>query len=223
MIPYVVDNVRIRYYADQRAKGYAAGVDLRIYGEFVKGVDSWASLSIMKTQEDIYDDFYYEYFNTDGEIIQPGVTINSKVADSTRVEPGYIDRPTDSRINFSVFFQDYIPGQPYVKMHLRLLYGTGLPFGQPQSERYEQTYRMPNYRRVDIGFSYQFINETSSMGPKNPFRNFKGMTISMEVFNLLQTYNTISYVWIKDINNKGYAVPNYLTPRLLNIKLTAEF
>lgn len=223
LIPYVVDNVRIRYYADQRAKGYAAGVDLRIYGEFVKGVDSWASLSIMKTQEDIYDDFYYEYFNTDGEIIQPGVTINSNVADSTRVEPGYIDRPTDSRINFSVFFQDYIPGQPYVKMHLRLLYGTGLPFGQPQSERYEQTYRMPNYRRVDIGFSYQFINETSSMGPKNPFRNFKGMTISMEVFNLLQTYNTISYVWIKDINNKGYAVPNYLTPRLLNIKLTAEF
>lgn len=223
VIPYVVDNVRIRYYADQTAKGYAAGVDFKIYGEFVKGVDSWASISIMKSQEDIYDDFYYLYYNTEGQQIKPGVTSNTTIADSSRFEPGYLDRPTDQRINFSVFFQDYIPGQPYVKMHLRLLYGTGLPFGQPQTERYQQTGRMPDYRRVDIGFSYQFITENSSMGPKNPFRSFKGMTLSLEVFNLLQTYNTISYIWIKDINNTGYAVPNYLTPRLLNLKLIANF
>lgn len=223
IIPYVVDNVRIRYYADQKAKGYAAGVDFKIYGEFVKGVDSWASISIMKSQEDIYDDFYYIYYNTEGQQIKPGVTTNTTIADSSRFEPGYLYRPTDQRVNFSVFFQDYIPGQPYVKMHLRLLYGTGLPFGQPQTERYQQTGRMPDYRRVDIGFSYQFINENSSMGPKNPLRNFKGMTLSLEVFNLLQTYNTISYIWIKDINNTGYAVPNYLTPRLLNLKLIANF
>jgi len=222
LIPYVVDNVRIRYYADQRAKGYAAGLDLKVYGEFVKGVDSWASLSIMKTQEDIYDDFYYEYYNSEGEAIS-SVSLNTTVADSSRIEPGYLDRPTDQRINFSIFFQDYIPGQPYVKMHLRLLYGTGLPFGPPDSERYQQTLRMPDYRRVDIGFSWEFVNETTSMGPKNPFRSFKQMAISFEIFNLLQTYNTISYVWIKDINNRGYAVPNYLTPRLFNLKLTAQF
>ena len=219
LIPYVVDNVRIRYYANQLAKGYAAGIDFKVYGEFVKGVDSWISLSIMKSQEDIYGDFYYDYYNSAGEIINPGIG----VTDSVRVEPGYIDRPTDQRINLSIFFQDYIPGQPYVKMHLRLLYGTGLPFGPPESERYQQTLRMPDYRRVDIGFSYEFINETTTMGPKNPFRSFKGMTVSFEVFNLLQTYNTISYVWIKDINNRGYAVPNYLTPRLLNLKLIASF
>ncbi len=219
LIPYVVDNVRIRYYADQLAKGYAAGIDFKVYGEFVKGIDSWISLSIMKSQEDIYGDFYYDYYNSDGEIINPGIG----VTDSVRVEPGYIDRPTDQRINVSIFFQDYIPGQPYVKMHLRLLYGTGLPFGPPESERYQQTLRMPDYRRVDIGFSWEFINETTTMGPKNPFRNFKGMAVSFEIFNLLQTYNTISYVWIKDINNRGYAVPNYLTPRLLNLKLMAKF
>ena len=222
LIPYVVDNVRIRYYADQRAKGYAAGLDLKVYGEFVKGVDSWASLSIMKTQEDIYDDFYYEYYNSDGDIIS-SLSLNNSVTDSSRIEPGYLDRPTDQRVNFSIFFQDYIPGQPYVKMHLRLLYGTGLPFGPPDSERYQQTLHMPDYRRVDIGFSWEFVNETTTMGPKNPFRSFKQMAISLEIFNLLQTFNTISYVWIKDINNRGYAVPNYLTPRLLNLKLTAQF
>ncbi len=219
LIPYVVDNVSIRYYADQLARGYAAGIDFKIYGEFVKGIDSWISLSIMKSQEDIYGDFYYDYYNSDGEIISPGIG----VTDSTRIEPGYISRPTDQRLNLSIFFQDYIPGQPYVKMHLRLIYGTGLPFGAPNSERYQQTFRMPDYRRVDIGFSYEIINETTAMGPKNPLRSFKGMTVSLEIFNLLQTYNTISYIWIKDINNRSYAVPNYLTPRLLNIKLMANF
>ncbi|NOY49870.1 MAG: TonB-dependent receptor [Chlorobi bacterium] len=223
LIPYVVDNVRIRYYADQLAKGYAAGIDLKVYGEFVKGVDSWISMSVMKTQEDIYGDYYYNYYNEAGELIRPGVSVDNIVSDSLRVEPGYIDRPSDQRVNFSVFFQDYIPGQPYVKMHLRLVYGTGLSFGPPKSERYQQTLRMPDYRRVDIGFSYAFINESSSMGPKNPLRNVKGMTVSLEVFNLLQIYNTISYVWIKDIDNRQYAVPNYLTPRLVNLKLTASF
>ena len=82
---------------------------------------------------------------------------------------------------------------------------------------------MPDYRRVDIGFSWQFVNEATTFGPKNPFRGFKSMILSLEVFNLLQTFNTISYIWVKDINNKQYAVPNYLTPRLLNLKLAVSF
>lgn len=223
LIPYVVDNVRVRYYADQTARGYAAGVDFKVFGEFVKGVDSWLSLSFMKTEEDIYGDYYYEYFNEDGEQVNPGISINDQVADSVRIEPGFIPRPTDRRVNFSIFFQDYIPKLPYLKVHLRLLYGTGLPFGPPDSERYQQTLRMPDYRRVDIGFSWQFINEGTDFKPKNPFKHFNAMTLSFEIFNLFQTYNTVSYIWIKDINNRQYAVPNYLTPRLLNLKLTAEF
>lgn len=223
LIPYVVDNVRIRYYADQTARGYSAGVDFKVFGEFVKGVDSWLSLSIMKTAEDIYGDYYYEYYNDAGEQIISGISVNDQVADSVRIEPGFIPRPTDRRVNFSIFFQDYIPKMPYLKVHLRLLYGTGLPFGPPDSERYQQTLRMPDYRRVDIGFSWQFIHEGSVFGPKNPFKHFNAMTLSFEIFNLFQTFNTISYIWIKDINNRQYAVPNYLTPRLINLKLTAQF
>lgn len=223
LIPYYVDNVRIRYLSDQLAKGYAAGIDFKIYGEFVKGIDSWISLSLMQTKEDIYNDYYYDYYNAEGDKIISGITIDTEVADSVRVEPGYIPRPTDQRINFSIFFQDYIPGHPYLKMHLRLLYNTGLPFGAPDTEKYQHTLRMPDYRRVDIGFSYQFINEGSKFGSGNPLKHFKNMWLSLEVFNLLQIYNTVSYIWIKDINNRQFAVPNYLTPRLLNIKLVVEF
>lgn len=223
VIPYAVDNVQIRYYADQVAKGYAAGIDFKIYGEFVKGIDSWFSLSFLSVKEDIYGDYYYNYYDENGVKIGSGETENPDAASNVKVEPGYIPRPTDQRVNFSVFFQDYIPGAPYLKMQLRLLFGTGLPFGPPNSERYTQTERMPPYRRVDIGFSYQFVSESTSFGPKNPFRGFKSMWLSLEVFNLLQVYNTVSYTWVTDINGEQYAVPNYLTPRLLNLKLTVEF
>lgn len=223
LIPYYVNNVRIRYLSNQLAKGYATGIDFKIYGEFVKGIDSWMSLSIMQTKEDIYGDFYYDYYNEEGEKIISGITVDTQVADSVTVEPGYIPRPSDQRVNFSIFFQDYIPNHPYFKMHMRLLFSTGLPFGAPDTERYKHTLRMPDYRRVDIGFSYQFINEGTTFASGNPFKHFKNMWVSLEVFNLLQIYNTVSYIWIKDINNKQYAVPNYLTPRLLNIKLIAEF
>jgi len=223
LIPYTVDNVRIRYYADQTAKGYATGIDFKLYGEFVKGVDSWLSLSLLKTQEDIYGDFYFDYYNAEGEKIGTGPETNPEAAENVKVEPGFIPRPTDRRLNFSIFFQDYIPKAPYLKMHLRLLYGTGLPFGPPNSERYKQTLRMPDYRRVDIGFSWQFVSESSDFGPKNPLKHFKTMWLSLEVFNLLQTFNTVSYIWITDYDNRQWAVPNYLTPRLLNLKLTAEF
>lgn len=222
LIPYYVDNVRIRYLSNELAKGYAAGIDFKLYGEFVKGIDSWVSLSLMQTKEDIYDDYYYNYFNSEGTLITSSVA-DQTVADSSIVYPGYIPRPTDQRLNFSIFFQDYIPNHPYLKVNMRLLYSTGLPFGAPNSERYQQTARMPDYRRVDIGFSYQFINEGTTFKQGNPLRNFKNMWLTLEVFNLLDIYNTVSYIWIKDVTNTEYAVPNYLTPRLLNIKLTGKF
>ena len=222
LIPYYVDNVRIRYLSDQLAKGYAAGIDFKLYGEFVKGIDSWISLSLMKTEEDIYGDYYYDYYNSDGVLITSKVE-NKVVADSSIVYPGYVPRPTDQRINFSIFFQDYIPNHPYLKVSLRMLFSSGMPFGPPNSERYQQTGRMPNYTRVDMGFSYQIINEGTTFNPGNPLRNFNNMWLTLEVFNILDIYNTISYIWIKDVTNTSYAVPNYLTPRLVNLKLTAQF
>lgn len=222
IIPYEVDNVRIRYYADQSATGYATGLDLKVNGEFVKGIESWASLSLMKTEEDVKGDSYQYLVNTDGKRITP-ISENQIVSDTVTVFPGMIPRPSDQRLQFSVFFQDYIPNYPTFRVHLRLIYGTKLPFGPPNSQRYQQTRRMPDYRRVDIGFSKQLIGEHTQHKEKSLLKHIKNMWLSLEVFNLLQVNNTVSYIWIKDVNNLQYAVPNYLTPRQINLKLVAEF
>jgi hypothetical protein len=191
LIPYSIDNLKIRYYGTNDAFGYAAGVDFRINGEIVKGTESWASLSIMKTEENI----------------------NGK----------WIPRPTDQLVNLSIFFQDYIPHYPSWRVNLTLFYGTGLPYGPPNTSRDMQTFRMPPYRRVDIGLSKQIIGRNTSFSKKNPFRVFHSMWISLEVFNLLQISNTVSYQWITDINGRQYSVPNYLTPRQFNLKLQMTF
>jgi len=223
IIPYEVDNVRIRYYAENSARGYATGIDMKVNGEFVKGIESWASLSIMQTKEDILNDYYYDYYNKSGEKIVSGYTLDTQRADSIRHEPGSIPRPTDQRVSFSIFFQDYLPRFPDFKMHLNLLFGTSIPFGPPDFAKYRDTLKMPPYRRVDIGFSYQVIKEEKPLSKHNPFHNFKSVWISMEVFNLLDVNNTVSYLWIKDISNRSYAIPNYLTGRILNIRTIARF
>ena len=192
LIPYEIDNLNIRYYGTNDAHGYATGIDFRINGEFVKGAESWVSLSIMKTEE---------FFQ--GE---------------------WIPRPTDQRLNLSVFFQDYVPKLPMLKVAITLFYGTGLPVGPPDSPRKSHTLRIPDYKRVDLGISYALIGErTRFKNPKNILRAFKSMWISLEIFNLLQLSNTISYLWVTDINNRQYAIPNYLTPRTFNLKLQARF
>jgi hypothetical protein len=223
LIPYIVDNVRIRYLAENNAHGYATGLDFKINGEFIKGTESWMSLSFLKTEEDIEDDFYYEYYNESGEEVIPGYTLDQVIVDSARFEPGYIPRPSDQRVSFAIFFQDYLPLIPSLKAHLSLIFGTGLPFGAPDSPLYTHTLRFPPYRRVDLGFSKLLIGEKTRFNDKNPLRYIDNAWISLEVFNLFQISNTVSYIWVKDINNREYAVPNYLTPRQLNIKLIVEF
>lgn len=223
IIPYEVDNVRIRYFAENNAVGYATGIDLKIHGDFVKDIESWLSLSIMQTQEDILNDYYYNYYNSDGEKIIAGYTLNNIATDSARIEPGYIPRPTDQRFSFNLFFQDYLPRNPNFKMHINLVYGSRLPFGPPVHERYKATLRIPPYRRVDIGFSAMIKDENTKTRPNNPLHYCKTAWISIEVFNLLQISNTISYIWITDVTNRMYAVPNYLTPRQLNVKLHFDF
>jgi hypothetical protein len=193
IIPYQVDNVQIRYRADQQAIGYATGLDMKVNGEFVSGVQSWASLSFMRTEEDITGDGH-----------------------------GYIPRPTDQWMNFSLFFQDYFPGNPSYKMQLSGFYGARLPTGPPYSERYMDVFRMPPYRRIDLGISKVIINPSSP--PDNRMlRHINDMWISLEVFNLLNINNTISYFWVSSIQGDQFAVPNYLTDRKINLKLTAKF
>ncbi len=190
LVPYEIDNVRIRYSAVNQATGYAAGFDARINGEFVPGIDSWASLGVLSVQEDIEGD-----------------------------GAGYIPRPTDRRVNFALYFQDYLPNDPSFRVSMSLFFSTGQPFGAPQSERKDQVFRIPNYRRFDIGF-IKVLKESGKKGKIGLFKSFDSAWVGLEVFNLLQIRNTVSYLWIRDISSANqYAVPNYLTDRVLNIKL----
>jgi hypothetical protein len=149
--------------------GYTQGVDLRINGEFVKGIESWATIGYLKTMENISNDRKVTYFNSDGDSIVNGLPliINQQIVSLFR--PGYIPRPTDQRITFGLFFQDYIPKLPSCKMYLNMQFGTGLPFGPPDHERWKQVFRMPPYRRVDIGFAYQIIKEDKPLPKKIRF------------------------------------------------------
>lgn len=222
IVPYELDNVRIRYYATNNAKGYATGLDLKLNGEFVKGVESWVSISIMKTEEDLLDDYYNLYLNAAGDTIVRGVTADPVVVDSATVYPGYIPRPTDQRVNFALTFQDYVPTMEQLKVHLSLLYGTGLPTGPPSYTRWRDTFRMTPYRRVDIGFSARLKAEDKE-SKIQAFNYLESAWLTLEVFNLLAVNNTISYLWIKDSRNIEYGVPNFLTARRVNLKLIVRF
>ena len=191
----------------------------------------------MKTMEDIKNDYYYIRLNSNGDTIIPGYTSNSKAVDSIRVEPGYIPRPMDQRVTFGMFFQDYLPKYPRCKMHMNLLFGSGLPFGPPTFQRYKDVLRMPMYRRVDIGFSYEIIKQHTpssspeggesaheSLPPRGGFRwGGKSIWFSLEVYNLLAVNNVVSYLWVRDVSGRQYAVPNYLSARLLNARVMVKF
>jgi hypothetical protein len=210
LIPYKIDNVRIQYSGENLAKGISQGIDFKVNGEFVDGAESWASLSLMRTFEDIKNDSY---------VNENGKTIN----------PGYYPRPTDQRFSVGAFFQDYLPGNPTYRVHLTGFYGTGLPFGMPKSPRYDLLARMPAYKRVDIGFTKVFKDVDQKEGKH--FANvhwLKSFWISAEVFNLFDFKNTISYLWVQTVSNQNnesgsYAVPNYLTSRRINFKISAKF
>jgi hypothetical protein len=209
LIPYKVDNVRVDYSAENMAKGYATGIDMKVNGEFVEGVESWMSLSLMKTEADIDGDYYYDQ-------------------DGNLVRPGYYRRPTDQLVSFSMFFQDYFPNNPTYKVNLNLVYGSRVPFSSPFTDRYDNGVQveLPAYKRVDIGLSKVIINNKDKAS--GVFGKFKNIWLSAEVFNLFGIRNSVSYMWIKTLSNqagvpKEFVVPNHLTSRRYNIKLTANF
>ncbi len=220
---YEVDDVRIRYFGNNDSKGYAAGVDLRLFGEFVKGTDSWVSLSIMQTKENLLNDSYLQYLNAAGDVIN-GASQDAVAVDSNTIYPGYIPRPTDQRLMLGLYFSDYLTKNDNFKMHLSLHLGTSLPFGPPDAERYKDILRSAPYRRVDIGFSVLLLSpETRLKKGKTPSKAFDKIWLSAEIFNLLGISNTLSYRWIKDVRNNQWPLPNYLTSRRFNVKLHANF
>ena len=209
LIPYKITNLDLQYFPEQQAKGYATGLEMKIFGEPIPGATSWASVTLMKTEEDILGDHY----------LKEGTAGTSSVM----VYPGYLPRPSDQRFNFSLFFQDYLPKNPTVKMNLTLLYGSRLPFGPPQGERWMDTFRMPSYKRVDVGFSKMLLG-SSEIKRMNLFsKSLKEAWLSLEIFNLFDLNNTISYYWVSDFENQMHAVPNYLTGRRINLKASVSF
>jgi hypothetical protein len=207
--PYEIEDIRIRYFAKNNATGYATGIDLRLFGELVKGTDSWISISYLSTKENLTDDFYYK------------INENAGVLDTQIVYPGKIRRPTDQTLFFNLYFQDYLVKNKSFKVHFNLIVGTGLPFGPPDRQRYKDVLKIPPYRRLDIGFSYLIIDgiKRESKKPKSFGAKFDKIWTSFEVFNILGIYNTLSYRWVKDIDNNQWAIPNYLTNRRFNLKL----
>ena len=191
LIPYSVDNVRIVYYGRNAAKGYAAGVDFKLYGEFVPGTDSWLTLSLMRTKEQI-----------------DGV---------------WIPRPTDQRYNLSLYFTDYFPGTTRWRFTLKAALADGLPFTAPRTERTSRMWRPSAYKRVDMGASYRLVNNEDRHLSSGLLRWVRNVWVGADCFNLLGIDNVNSYYWVTDITNRQYAVPNYLTGRLLNLRLHVDF
>lgn len=191
LIPYEVDNVRIWYSGRNESKGYAAGLDLKLFGQFVPGTDSWLSFSLMRTQETI-----------------GGIKVS---------------RPTEQRYSVALFFQDYVPRFPKYKFSLRAIWSDGLPVGAPRLGRQAGYFRTTPYRRVDIGASRLLVGGEDRLMKRGFFRYFKSIWIGLDVFNLLDISNVNSYYWVTDIYNHQSAVPNYLTMRQFNLRLSMEF
>lgn len=211
LVPFVYDDVRIRYSGKNDAVGYAYGGELRLYGELVKDASSWLSIGVMNTQADITDDKVV-YKNQAGQ-------------DSLTIYPGYSPRPTDQRFMLGLFLQDYLPHNKNFRVNLNLMYATGLPFYQPNAPRYGTMLRLPDYKRVDIGFSALLLDAKRKQRPRYSFfSNLESVWAGLEVFNLLGIQNTLSYSYIQDqTSGKTFAVPNRLTARLLNVKLIVRF
>ncbi|RYY61017.1 MAG: TonB-dependent receptor [Chitinophagaceae bacterium] len=214
VVPYDVDNVRIRYFGENNAKAYAMGLEARLYGEIVKDAESWISLGFMNTKENIEGDTYKNY--TLDEFNQP--------IDSVTLEKGWVRRPTDRRITFGMFFQDYLATNKNFKMYLSLLYGSNLPYNIPNNVKYRNGLEIPSYIRADIGFSALLLDsDRSKRRSHSPFLGFENIWASLEVFNLIDRDNTIAYLLIKDFSNTTYTMPQRLTPRLINFKIVARW
>lgn len=191
LVPYNVDNVRVNYYGENLSRGYAAGIDLKLFGEFVPGTDSWITCSIMKTEE--------------------------------KIRGQWLPRPTDQRLNLSLFFTDYFPGSDRWRMNLRANYADGLPFGPPHSGRESHIFRAPAYKRVDLGMQYRLLNNEGRDFRTGLAQYFRNVWLGADVLNLFDFNNINSYYWITDVSGHQSAIPNYLTGRQLNVRVLCEF
>ena len=192
--PYTLNDVRIRYAALNNATAYVFGAEMRLNGAFVPGTESWVSLGFLKTEENIDD-------------------------------RGFIARPTDQRLKFGVLFQDYVPSIPNLRMYLNLVYNTGVPGGSPSyADPYIFQNRLRDYKRADLGISHIFVDADNTFEKNHWLHKFKELSVGVEIFNLFNNQNSITNTWVRDVESKQqFAVPNFLTSRILNLKLSMRF
>lgn len=192
LISYEYDNLKVNYSGINDSKGFITGLDLKLFGQFVEGSDSWLSFSLMKTSQ----------------------TLDGKK----------VPLPSDQRFSVALYFTDYFPKFPKLKFSLRGIFADGLTMTAPHRSRSETYFRSPSYKRVDIGVSYQLVGAPSDgVRPYNFWRHFKSIVLGLDCFNLLDISNVSSYYWVTDVNDIQYAVPNYLTRRQFNVRLSVEF
>lgn len=192
IIPYEIQSIRIRYYPDSTANGYAQGIDFRINGEFIKGIDSWVSVGLLQTEE------------------QPGNDPERRVF-----------RPTNQRFTFAMYFQDELPNNPTFKGHVSYFYGSGMRHGPPRLFDLRTRYQFPAYQRLDVGFSklITFKRKEENKGK----RGIESIWTTLEIYNIIQHPNTGSFLWVSDLDNNRYAIPNRLSDRLVNLRILFRF
>ena len=212
--PYNINNVSIQYFANNNAKAYAAGVEGRLFTNIIKDAESWISIGIMQTKEKIAGATYYNYSSD---------SLNNPI-DSTLVKQGWIRRPSDRLFTLGMFLQDYLSTNKNFRVYLNLIYASNLPYSVPGSVKYRDALIIDPYIRADIGFSALLLdNDKSNRRSHSPFRALENIWATLEIFNVIDRENTISYLFVKDFSNVTYAVPQTLTPRLLNLKLVTRF
>ncbi|WP_133272878.1 TonB-dependent receptor plug domain-containing protein [Hymenobacter radiodurans] len=209
VVPYDLDNVRLRYFARNNATAYAAGLDARVAGEFVPGTESWFSLGVLTTRENLDDDF---------------ITLRDE--DGTEIgreEKGYIRRPTDQRLNLGIFFQDHLPNNPSVKGYVNFVFGSGLPFSPPNLPEERGTTKLSrSYKRVDLGVS-KVLTLRNDVNTPRRVGQLESLWLGLEILNVLAANNVGGYSYLQDVNGDTYSVPNYLSQRLVNLRVIARF
>jgi hypothetical protein len=223
VVPYDLDNVRVRYFGENNAKAYAYGIETRLYAELVKDAESWLSIGFMRTKEKIDNFNYQTYYNAAGQVITPN-TQDQTIADSSTTQMGYLRRPTDRLLTVGLFFQDYLSTNKNIKVYLSGIYGSNLPYNIPGSVKYRNALIIDPYVRIDMGFAALLLDgEKANRRSHSPFRKFQSIWASLELFNVIDRPNTISYMMIKDFQNNTFSIPNRLTPRMINLKLIARW
>ena len=189
-VPYTVDNVQIRYLGYNNGKAFSTGLDMKLFGEFVEGTDSWISLSLNRSREDF-----------------AGLKTS---------------RPTEQRYSIGMFFSDFWPGNDSYKVSLRGVMNDGLPTYSPLGGRESGMFRTPAYKRIDLGASRVWNSDNCRFMNRGKWSSIKEMALGIDIFNLMDFDNVNSYYWITSVDNMQYAVPNYLTGRMISVNFSIK-